>query len=708
MKYLLYICTALFLVNCTPKVAEQVQETPMVDKAWRANAPEAGPARAIKMGEYNVFDLENGLKVIIVENHKLPRVSYQLSLRNLPVPEGDQVGYQGFAGSLMSRGTMTKSKADIDKAVDFIGASMNTSPNGVFGSSLTKHQDKLLEIMTDVLYNPSFPQEEFEKLKTQALSGIQTAKTDPNSMAGNIASVVNYGADHPYGEVQTEETINNIQLDNCKAYYKTYFKPNNAYLTIVGDITPEQAKETAMKYFGAWKAGDIPEHKYEMPQRPSEPRVCIANKDGAVQSVIRVTYPVDLKPGSDGVTAASVMNSILGGGIFSGRLMQNLREDKAYTYGARSSLSSDRLVGSFNASASVRNEVTDSSVHEFIYEMERIANEPVDVPDLQLAKNSMGGGFARSLESPQTIARFARNIVRYNLPQDYYETYLSRLEAVSVEDVQMAAQKYITPQNANIIVVGAKDDISEKLVKFDGDGEIEYFDAYGNKLDMNAAAIPAGVTAETVISDYLNAIGGMDKIKAVSTLEMHYGMNVMGQAVNIDMFLKAPNMMAMKVGNDAMVMQESKFNGTKALVGGMGQKQVVTEGPIFEDTKSQATMFSQLEYLGDDYTIELKSIEDVDGVACYKLSVTSPDGSTKTEFYDVKSNLLIREVQVREAGPGNSVTITQDFKDYKEVEGGITFPHKMVTSGAMPVPMEMNATSITVNGEIDDALFIIE
>ncbi|NNE27154.1 MAG: insulinase family protein, partial [Saprospiraceae bacterium] len=276
MKYLLYICLGLFLVNCTPKVAEQVQEQNMDDKAWRSNAPDAAPARAIKMGEYNVFDLDNGLKVIVVENHKLPRVSYQLSLRNLPVMEGDQVGYQGFAGSLMSRGTSSKSKADIDKAIDFIGASMNTSPNGVFGSSLTKHQDKLLSIMTDVLYNPSFPQDEFEKLKTQALSGIQTSKTDPNSIAANVASKVNYGEDHPYGEVQTEETINNIELQNCVSYYKTYFKPNNAYLTIVGDITPAEAKAKAMKYFGDWKSGNVPEHSYKMPTKPSEPRVCVA------------------------------------------------------------------------------------------------------------------------------------------------------------------------------------------------------------------------------------------------------------------------------------------------------------------------------------------------------------------------------------------------------------------------------------------------
>ncbi len=709
MKYLFYICVLACFVQCTPKVAEQIEApTPEVDmNAWRAQSPDAGPARQIKMGEYNVFEMENGLTVIVVENHKLPRVSYQLSLKNNPVPEGDQVGFLGFTGSLMSRGTTNRTKAQIDSEIDFIGANLNTSAGGIFGGSLTKHQDKLLDVFTDVLYNSTFPAEEFDKIKTQALSGIQAGKTDPNSIAGNIAAVVNYGADHPYGEVQTEATTNNIDIKKCKLHYNTYFKPNNAYLTIVGDISPAIARKNATKYFGDWDRGDVPDHNYKLPQRPNSPRVCVGNKDGAVQSVIRVTYPVKLKPGSADILPSSVMNSILGGGIFLGRLMQNLREDKAFTYGARSSLGSDRIVGNFNASASVRNEVTDSSVHEFIYEMNRIADTPVSAEDLRLAKNSMAGSFARSLESPQTIANFARNIVRYNLPQDYYETYLERLDAVSIQDVQAAAKKFITADNANIVVVGNKDEISESLLKFDGDEEIEFFDAFGKKLEANEAVLPDDITGEIVVEDFLNALGGKDKLESVNSLEYHYSMSLMGQSMNVDIYQKKPNMFAMKIANETMTMQETKFDGSTAYAGGMGGSQKATEGPIFDQAKSQAVMFSQMDYNNGSYTLDLKGIEDVDGESCYKLSVTSPSGETTTEFYSVKSNLLIREIQVQEAGPGNSMTITQDYKDYKEV-GGISFPHKLITAGAMPVPLEMNVTDIQVNSEVDDTVFMID
>jgi len=181
-------------VQCTPKVSNELVKPVVVEEpkeTWRATSPDAGPARTIEMGEYNVFDMPNGLKVIVVENHKLPRVSYQLSLNNFPVLEKDQAGYVSIAGDLLGRGTKTRSKAEIDVAIDQVGASMNTSSSGIFGSSLTKHQETLLTVMSDVLLNPTFKKEEFDKLITQYLSGIQSSKDDPNTIAANVAGTVN-------------------------------------------------------------------------------------------------------------------------------------------------------------------------------------------------------------------------------------------------------------------------------------------------------------------------------------------------------------------------------------------------------------------------------------------------------------------------------------------------------------------------------------
>lgn len=712
-NHIIIAFAALLFVQCTPKSATVLEdktgaEPSSQDLSWRSEAPEAGPARKIEMGDFNVMTLDNGLTVIVVENHKLPRVSYSLSLKNDPILEGDKSGLVGFAGDLFGRGTSNRTKAEIDASMDFVGASFSTGGTGMFGSSLTKHQDAVLEVMTDVLYNASFPQEEFDKILTQALSGIETIKTDPNSMAGNVASVVNYGSDHPYGEVQTAESYNNITVADCKAYIDQYFKANNAYLTIVGDITVDEAKSQAEKYFGKWESGEIPSSSYPSPERPVQTRVCIANKEGAVQSVIRVTYPVENKPGNPDILPSSVMNSILGGGIFSGRLMQNLREDKAFTYGARSSLSSDPLVGTFNAFASVRTEVTDSSVVEFLYEMERIASEPVSDYDLMLSKNSLAGSFARSLESPQTLANFARNIQRYNLPEDYYETYLERLEAVTIEDIQRVAKKYVTPDRANIVIVGNKDEIAEKLLGFDGDGEIEYYDAFGKKLENNNLALPDDMTAEIVINDYLNALGGEAKLKDIKTMEVHMSMALMGQEFNIEQFYWGNNKYYMKIGNGQMMLQEMTFDGTKLKSAGMQGSEVLTEGPGFEEAKSNARMFSQMFYTADEgYSLELKSIEDVEGDLCYRVAVTDLSGKQTTEYYSMKTNLLKRTLQTSQGPGGQEMTIINNYDDYKEVNG-ILIPHKQTTVGAMPVPIEMNMVDVKVNESIDESIFDIE
>ena len=214
MNKLIFALSIIFIFSqCAKKTVESISSS-APDKSWRKMAPQAAPARDIQLGDYTSFDLENGLKIIVVENHKLPRVSYQLSFNNDALIEGSKAGYTSFAGDLISKGTKSRSKNQIDESIDYIGASLNTSAGGIFASSLKKHTEKLLEIMTDILYNPVFPQDEFEKIRKRTASNLASSKTNPDSIASNIRSIVNYGENHPYGEVQTEETIKNITLED--------------------------------------------------------------------------------------------------------------------------------------------------------------------------------------------------------------------------------------------------------------------------------------------------------------------------------------------------------------------------------------------------------------------------------------------------------------------------------------------------------------
>lgn len=686
-----YISTLILIFAITIAGVAQVD---------RSKAPEPGPAPEIQIADYQSFELKNGLKVFVVENHKLPRVAFSLLLDNEPIIEGDKAGYVSFTGQLLRNGTTNRTKAQLDEEIDFIGASISTSSNGVFASSLTKHKEKLLELMTDVLFNPAFPEDELEKIRKQTLSGLAAAKEDPDAIANNVSSVLNYGKDHPYGELTTEETVENITLEDCKKYYNTYFKPNVGYLAVVGDISLKEAKKLVNSYFAKWERGEIKQPTYEVPSAPEKSFVAMVDRSSSVQSVIDVTYPIELEPGHPDVIKSRVLNQILGGG-FSSRLMQNLREDKAFTYGARSSLSSDDLVGNFSAGASVRNEVTDSAVHEFMSELEKIRKEKVTEEELLAAKASIIGSFARSLERPETIANFAINTAIYNLPKDYYANYLKNVSATSLEDVQAMAQKYIKPDHANILVVGKASEVAPSLEKF---GEIKYFDIYGNEYDASAAstALPEGLTAKDVIDDYIKAIGGKEKLEKVTAVKAKMNADMMGNSISMTRIQKAPNKMFLEASMGGNVMMKQTFDGKDASAMQMGQQIPLDENKI-KEMAIDARMFAELYYDELGVKTKLIGVENIDGTNAYAVEVTLPTGTTSTHYYDAETGLKIRESQVAKTPQGEMVMAT-DIGNYKEVDG-ILFPYEIKQPMGGGMKMVLKTESIEVNPEINDDIF---
>jgi zinc protease len=667
----------------------------------RTQPPKPGPAPVINIGDYNLFTLPNGLKVIVVENHKTPVISWQLTLDVDPVMEGEHKGLADLAGQLMRSGTKNRSKKQIDEEIDFIGASMSTFSTGMYGSSLTRHKEKLLDLMSDVLLNPAFPQEELDKMITQSVSALTAQESDANSMVDNMINSVVYGSSHPYGEVVTKESLGSVTRDHITDYYKSCFRPNTAYLVIVGNITTREAKKLAGKYFKDWKKGEVPKSNYASPQPPPANKVAFANRDGAVQSVLAVSYPIDLKTGSPDAIKASVMNSVLGGGVFSGRLMQNLREDKAYTYGARSSLSPDKLTGSFTARTEVGNNVTDSALVEILYEMDRLVKEPVDQKSLDLVKNFMNGNFARSLESPRTIANFALNIERYKLPKDYYKTYLEKLAAITVEDVSAMAAKYIKPDNAWIIVGGNKDEVSPKLKRFSQGGEILFFDSYGRKIENTDAAIPSDLTAEKVIENYINALGGETRLRGITDQVIKMSAEMQGMTIEMESAQKAPGKILLTTSMGGNVMQKQVFDGERGMVSAMGQNMELS-GKQLSDLKMQAKLNLELEYKSLGFGLKLLDPDNIDGKPVYKVQITSPEGTVKTEFFDVATGLKVRTLSSQDTQMG-PMTITFSYGDYREVSN-IKFPFALKQQMG-PQALDLKVLSVELNKGISDDLF---
>jgi zinc protease len=685
----------------------------------RSIRPKPGPAPEIQLGDFESFTLDNGLQVIVVENRKVPVVSFQLTLDIDPILEGNAKGYIDFAGQLMREGTTTRTKAEIDEAIDFIGATLSTYDTGIFASSLTRHQGVLLDLMADVLLNPIFPQEELQKRITQTRSGLQTIKSNGNAIARNVALTQVFGSDHPYGEVVTEETLDNINVDLLRQYYNTYWKPNTAYMVVVGDIDVAQAKNLMNKYFAQWKRGDVPKHTYPTPTPPSGIKVAFAERVGAVQSVIQVTYPVVLPVGHEDAIKVSVMNSILGGGGFSGRLLQNLRESKGYTYGANSNISNDRLVGRFVASTEVRNNVTDSTVLIILDEMTRLIKEPVDAESLQLIKNFSTGQFARSLESPRTIANFALNIKRYNLPEDYYATYLEKLNAVTLEDVQQMAQMYLKPQNAIVVVAGNLEEVPETLEKFSSTGEVEIFDAFGRPFKApELDNTPSGVTLQTVLNNYLDAIGGAENMDLIQDFKQVIEIPMMGQVAVVRQYQKAPDKLRVETVFGGMTVQTQIFDGKKVKMSGMMGQQEFTEGPEFEATKMQAILTIERDYAKYGINKTLEGIAEIDGHKLYKVAVISPSGQKSHEFYDVNTGLKTRAesemgvavfeeyktvtLQRQGSKPGFFARLFGRKAKTETVE--FKFPSK-ITQQAGGQLLEMTVTDIELNTGIEDDKF---
>jgi len=671
-------------------------------KLDRSIRPVAGAAPGIKLGNIQSFELPNGLKVFVVENHKQATVAYSIALDIKPALENDAVGTANMTSELMTSGTKNKTKDQLDNDIDFIGATLSANPKGLYAASLKKQQTKLLELMSEVLLNPNFKQEELDKIKTQTLSGLAQGKDDPDAISDNVKAVLNYGANHPYGELTTEESVSKITLEKCNAYYQTYFRPNVAYMAIVGDVTLAEVKPLIEKYFGAWQKADVPSTSYAIPTAPAKTRVAVVNKAGAVQSVVNITYPVDLKLNSEDAIKAKVMNTILGAG-FSSRLFLNLREKHGYTYGSYSSLNNDELVSEFSAYAKVRNAVTDSSVIEIMSELNRLRSEKVPQDELDGIKNYLTGNFAISLEDPATIARFAINTELYKLPKDYYANYLKNLAAVTVDDIYAMAQKYIRPDNATIFVVGDKEELSKKLTPFSATKNIEFYDIYGNAVAAVAKPIPVGVTPKTVIADYVKTIGGAKALMKVKDVSTKMNTKFQGMDISITTSQKAPGKYAMAVKMGEMVIQKEVYDGKVGKQQSMQGKKDL-EGESLEDIKAQATMNLEMNYEKLGYKLELKGIEAVSGKDAYIMAVVSPKGKKSTEWYDVESKLKVKSSQTTstEMGP---VTNTTEFLEYKDVDG-IKFPSVIAISGAMS--MKLTAESINVNKGVADSEFTIK
>ena len=688
MKKIILIITALiFTLNINAQLDRSVM-------------PTGGPSPKIKLDKPKEFKLKNGIKVLVVENHKLPRVNYSLRFDRKPIVEGEKAGVISLLGSMLGNGTTSISKDEFNEEVDFLGASVNVGFGSGFAFTLTKNNERVLDLFSDAVINPLLTEEEFEKEKEKLIEGLKSQKKDIDAISGRVGDALSYGKNHAYGEFITEQTIDNISFQDILDYHAKYFIPNNVYIVVIGDVNYKNVKSLISEKFGTWKKGkNIDNPEPVLTENVALTEINFVDLPTATQSAIQVTNNVDLKMTDEDYFAALMANDILGGGG-EGYLFKNLREDKGYTYGAYSSLGSNRYgVSKFRAGAKVRNMVTDSAVSEIVKEISRIRLEKVDSELLKNAKAKYVGSFIRNAENPQTIAGYALNIKLNNLPDDYYESYLENINSVSEADVKKAANKHFKIANTRIVVVGKGSDVVANLEEVGF--PINYYDQYANPIakPIFNKAIPEGLTAIDVINNYISAVGGKSNLESVNTVVMKADVTIPGApfAPQATMRQKLPNkssfVIEVNMQGQKMTLSKTTFDGERGYSEMQGQRVEFDEKQLDENKKIKG-IFEELYFKPEE--LELVSINSVNYEDAYKVKVTV-DGKESHRYYSVESGLLLS----KEDTDDNNNVVTTNYGDYQSVQN-VMFPFYMELPAQK---LEFKTSSIEINKEIKDSSF---
>ncbi|WP_264519813.1 M16 family metallopeptidase [Flavobacterium sp. N1994] len=659
--------------------------------------PKPGPSPTINIKKPETFSLPNGLKVLVVENHKLPRVAFSLSIDNAPFAEGAKKGTDDLTSSLIGNGSTKTSKDTYNEEIDFMGADINFSSSGASASGLSKYSGRILELMAEGALTPNFTQEEFDKEKDKLIDGLKAQEKSVTVVAGRVENVLAYGKDHPAGEYLSEETIKNVSLADVKENYRTYFVPEHAYLVIVGDVKTKDVKKMVEKLFSSWTKATAPRLTYSNPSNAQYTQINFVDMPNAVQSEISLINTVNLKMSDADFFPVILANQVFGGD-FNSYLNMNLREKHGWTYGARSSVGFDKFMYSkFKANAQVRNAVTDSSVVESLKELNKIRTEKVTDEMLNSVKAGYIGRFVMQVEKPATVARYALNIETEGLPADFYENYIKNINAVTPDDIMRVANKYFLADNLRIVITGKGSEVIAGLEKLKI--PMFYFDKFGNPTEKPAMkkAIPAGVTVKTIIESYVKAIGGDKAIKAVKSVS-YVGSTKIPQApmplsYNSKTDSKGRMMVELSMAGMGSIMKQV-VNGNTGYAMQQGQKKVL-EGDDLKKMKENAVLFNET-LLSTKAGVTATAIEPINGSDAYAVV----DGDT-TYYFDVKSGLKTAEATTEDMG-GKKATRVTNFNDYRDVKG-VKFPFNTIMNVGFELDIKMS--EVKVNEGVSDADF---
>lgn len=469
-----------------PAPAQQQQTTK--GAVVKGKAPVSKEVLKVKLPRAEEAKLANGLQVVLLRSTKVPTFNMQMVVLSGGLSDpADYRGLASFTASLLREGTKTRDSKQIAEQIDALGATLGANSGfsamttNVSAGGLVENLDQTLDLFADVVRNPTFPQAEVDRYKSRTLAQLQFLRSNPQFLAQEQFNRSIYGASHPASIVAPPaDSLKKMSSKDLAEFHAKYYRPNNAILAIVGDVTMKEIMPKLEKAFGTWEKGDVPATTIPAAPAQGESKIYLIDRPGSVQTVLQLGT-LGIERTSPDYFSVLLADRVLGGGP-SGRLFLNLREDKGYTYGAYSGFGGSKFKGTWISSSEVRTDVTEGAMKEFMYELKRLRDEKVPAEELENAKRAIVGSFALSLEQPQALLQNIITQKLYNLPADYWDTYPQKVDAITADDVQRAAQKYIDLSHLQVVAVGDASKAREVLAKY---GKVEEYDADGKPVNAN-------------------------------------------------------------------------------------------------------------------------------------------------------------------------------------------------------------------------------
>lgn len=462
--------------------AQQPPQVPSTTQmVLKGKAPVSKEVLKVTLPKPSETVLSNGLRVMVLEDHRVPQVTFQLVIPGAGgyYDPADRPGLAGFAAAMMREGTASRTSEQISESLETMGASLfvnsgaSTTSAQVTGSALTESFPKLFEIAADVLLHPAFAPAEWDRYRARTKPTFVQLRTNPGFLANERFNLAVFGS-HPASRVFSNAAVLDAVTPAMLAeFYRSHYVPDHAVIAFAGDITLAQARGMVEQRLGDWRKANVPEAKVEDPPPLSGAKIYLVSRPASVQTTFWVGTQA-LQRTSPDYTALSVANRVLGGVM--GRLFRHLREEKGYTYGIGSAISASAFVGSWVANTSVRTEVTEPALRDLLAEIRAMRDSLVPTGELEDSKRALVASFALSLESPQQVLNYYLESWTYRLPADYWTTYPARVAAITPEQVQAAARKYWDPSRLQIVAVGDASKIRDILSKL---GPVEVYDAQG-------------------------------------------------------------------------------------------------------------------------------------------------------------------------------------------------------------------------------------